>query len=46
MLQFWCAGGSDSEKDKEELIEVEAMTINVSDSSGDEEFWRVALMTI
>ena len=35
MLQFQCADGSDSEEDEEDLIEVETMPINVSDSSDD-----------
>ena len=46
MLQFWCADGSDSEEDKEELIEFEAMSINVSDSSGYKNFSRVAFVII
>ena len=41
MLQFLCADGSDSEEDKEELIEVEAVSINVSDSSSDKDVSRV-----
>ena len=40
MLQFWCADGSDSEEDKEELIKVEAMPIYVSVSSGDDNVAR------
>ena len=43
MLQFWCADGSESEGDKEELIKVEAMSINFSDSSGYEYVLRVIL---
>ena len=46
MLQFWCADGSDSEEDKEELVEVEAMSINVYESSGDKDVSRVYLMII
>ena len=36
IFQFWCANGSDSEKDKEELIKVESNLINVSEINGDE----------
>ena len=46
MLWFWCADGSDSEKDKEELIKVEATLINVSYISGYEDVSRVALTII
>ena len=46
MLQFWCADVSDSEKDNEELIEVEAMLINVSYRSGDEDVSGVSLVII
>ena len=38
MLQFQCADDSNSEKYKEELIKVVATSINISDSSGDEDF--------
>ena len=40
-LQFLCEDGSDSEEDKELLIEVEAISINVSDISGDEDVVNV-----
>ena len=46
MLQLWCADCYDSEEGKEHLIEVEATSINVSDSSGDEDVSRVYLMII
>ena len=46
MIQFWCEYASDSEEDKEDLIEVEAMPITVYDSSGDEDVSRFALMII
>ena len=46
MIQFLCGDGSDSDKDKEEMIEVEAIQINVSDSSGDEYFPRLYLIII
>ena len=38
MPQFRCADGSGSDEDKEELTEVEAMSINISDIIGDEDF--------
>ena len=37
MHQFQCADGSDGKDNKEELIKVEAMSTNVSDSSRDED---------
>ena len=46
MLQFLCADGSDSEEDKEELIEFESISINVSVISGDEDTSRVSLIII
>ena len=46
MIQFWCEYASDSEEDKEDLIEVEATPITVYDSSGDEDVSRFALMII
>ena len=46
MLQFLCVDGSDSEEYKEEWIKVEAMSINVSDSSDDVYVSRVAFMII
>ena len=46
MLQFWCADGSDSDENKEYLIEVEAMSINIFDISGDEDIARIAFMVI
>ena len=46
MLQFWYSGGSDSKKDKEELIEVEAMPIFFSNRTDDEDFARVYFVII
>ena len=46
MLQLWYADGSESEEDKEELIKVEAISINVSGSSGNEDDSRTALVII
>ena len=45
-IQFWFADGSESEEDKEELIKVEAISINVSGSSGNEDDSRTALVII
>ena len=44
--QFWYAYGTEIEEDKEELTEVEDMSINVSDRSGDEDASRVACIII
>ena len=41
MLQFWCVYGYDINENKEELIEVEATSINVSDISGDDKFSKI-----
>ena len=46
MLQYLCAYGYSEEKDKEELIKVEAMSINISDRSGDGDVARVSFMSI
>ena len=45
-LQFQCAGCSNNEEDKEELIKLEVITINVSDSSGYGGVTRVYSMRI
>ena len=34
MIQFWCVDGSDVEEDEEDFIGVEAISIEVSDISG------------
>ena len=46
MIQFQSADGSGSEEDKQELIKVEAMSINISDSSGNEDVSRVDILII
>ena len=46
MLQFLCADVFDDEEDEEVLIEVEDMSINVSDRSGDGSSVRVSFMCI
>ena len=45
-LQLSCADGSDDEEDKEYLIEVEAMKMDISDSSGDVNDERLDLVHI
>ena len=46
MFQCRCSDGSDSEEEKEDLIEVEAVSINVSYSIVYEDVSRVAFMII
>ena len=46
MIQFQCTYGSDIEENKQELIEVEAMPINVYDISGDKDVERFAFIMI
>ena len=46
IIQFWCAYGSDSEENKEELIKVEAMSINVYVSSCDEDISSIDFIII
>ena len=46
MIQFLCADDSGDEEEKEELIKVESMSINVYDRSGDGDITRVDFMNI
>ena len=46
VLQFSRVDGYDSEEDKEELIKVEAVSINVSDSSSDKDVSRIDFIII
>ena len=46
MLQFWCEYGYDNKENKQELINIEAMSIVVSDRSGDRGVARVSFVRI
>ena len=46
VLQLWYADGSNSDGDEYDLIEVEAGSINTSDSSGYDDVSRVPFMVI
>ena len=46
MNQFWFADGSRDEEDKEELIKVEYMSIDVSNRSGYGDFAKVDFVHI
>ena len=46
MLQLWRPDGYDIEEDKEELIKVEDISINVSDRSIDGDVARVSFVCI
>ena len=46
MVKFWCEGSYDDKEDKKESIEVEAIAIDVSGSSGDWYVSRAGLVLI